>query len=76
MGVMEGHTVEEIKEKFQDVRFLPFSAFWSFASCSNVLLLNPLFFSQCPDLRSRHPRQLEDLAHHPGYQFQTHANPV
>lgn len=27
MGVMEGHTVEEIKEKFQDVRFCPFLPF-------------------------------------------------
>lgn len=27
MGVMEGHTVEEIKEKFQDVRFCLFLPF-------------------------------------------------
>lgn len=68
MGIMEGHSTEEIKEKFQDVRFFVVS----FA----FLLNQPFFFPICPDLRLRHPCQLEDLARHPGYQLQTHADPV
>lgn len=70
MGIMEGHSTEEIKEKFQDVRFFVVVSF-------AFLLSQPFFFSFiCPDLRLRHPCQLEDLARHPGYQLQTHADPV
>lgn len=76
MGVMEGHTVEEIKEKFQDVRFCLFLPFDYLHLVQMCPFAESTLFSQCPDLCLRHPRQLEDLAHHPGYQLQTHAYPV
>jgi hypothetical protein len=72
MGIMEGRTTQDLKEKYQDVRlFVQTSASHRQPVADALLpdrLHNPLL-DVCPG----HPRQLDRLAVHPARQLSLHA---